>query len=50
MICKNSDIKTFSDALSFLHGNPDVVLKMKKSAIKESKRFTISKFYNDVFY
>ena len=50
IFCKNSDIKTFSDALSFLHGNPDVVLKMKKSAIKESKRFTISKFYNDVFY
>ena len=50
IFCKNSDIKAFSDALSFLNSNPDVVLKMKQSAIKESKRFTISKFYNDVFY
>lgn len=50
IFCKNSNIKTFSDALSYLQNNPDIVLKMKHSAIKESKRFTISKFYNDVFY
>jgi len=49
IFCKNSDIKAFSDALSFLQCNPDVVSKMKQNAIKESKRFTISKFYNDVF-
>lgn len=50
IFCNNSNIKAFSDALNFLNRNPDVVLRMKQSAIKESKRFTISKFYNDVFY
>lgn len=50
VFCKNNDIKSFSSALRFLNSNPDVVLKMKQSAITESKRFTISTFYNDVFY
>lgn len=48
IFCDNNNTEDFSNAISFLNNNPEILERMQQSATIKAKRFSIRQFANDL--